>query len=96
MGKNNTITLTLQVRYFLVDTGILLLYLVIPEPEDLTILRKVKQILHSKLNSEFIELSQWILMTVLVTAFIVQVISSCCNNCKTNYVKSKSVRVQRL
>ena len=59
-----------------------MLHLLLPQETDLTFLTKVKEVLEEKLNSEWAEMGQWLIMTILVIGTLVRILCSCCSGCK--------------
>ena len=73
-----------------------MLHLLLPQPQDLTFLRKVKEVLEEKLNSEWAELGQWFVLSILMAGSLFRVICGWCSGCKKDQLGPKDVPLQEL
>ena len=56
-----------------------MLHLLLPEADDMTFLRKAKEILSDRLNNEWTELGQWTLLCFLLIGYFIRVFYICCH-----------------
>ena len=58
----------------------MMLHILLQEADDMTFLRQAKEVLEEKLNNEWTELSQWAVLFLIVTTYIVRICLVCCRN----------------